>query len=278
MLVVTGDGSPTLAPGTAGVPEAPGSPADERRGELMHHRGGALSESVHVYGPAIELAWQQAATTPGASLSHVRFGVVGLGLGYLERLCLALGPHVASQPHDRAGKGASLPQPEAGLQLQASIDSYESDPMLRQRFERWLNGKAEPWHDEVSAAFARAGLENPPGSLQNQLSELAGRGELSLKEALGAPVVQGTPTLGPLCRYHAILFDPYSRATSPVLWDPDFLSGFLAACANPHFCVFATYASRTVLREVLEQAGFTVTRRKGFHGKRECTLALRAKS
>ena len=192
-------------------------------------------------GPPSAQAWNR---TLSCKTGHfpLRFGIVGLGLGCLERLCLALGPDTTRD---------------------VCIDSFESNPALRDRVERWIHGVPEPWHDEVSQAFVRNELECTLGALREGLRVL----DAATLKAFGQG--QGQP------RYLAVLLEPYSSRSAPGPWDFSFLTRLLGSCADERFCVFAMYASRTVLREALAQAGFVTPRRQGFGGKRECTLALR---
>ncbi len=64
--------------------------------------------------------------------------------------------------------------------------------------------------------------------------------------------------------------DGFSPARNPDMWSPDLMQQ-----VHDHTCTggsFATYTAAGQVRRNLEAAGFTVTRRKGFAGKREMLL------
>jgi tRNA U34 5-methylaminomethyl-2-thiouridine-forming methyltransferase MnmC len=58
------------------------------------------------------------------------------------------------------------------------------------------------------------------------------------------------------------------------LWNQDLLEAMIEFLAGPK-CVFASYASRTVLKKALKKFGFKLEKRAGFAGKREATFAVR---
>ena len=103
-IEVTADGSPTLR---------------LQGQEPMHSLQGALSETLYIYGPVIELALEQ---------PEPRLLSVGLGLGYNELLTMALSL--------RAEKTFSLV-------------SLESEEWLRDEFVSWASGSENSLLHEV---------------------------------------------------------------------------------------------------------------------------------
>jgi tRNA U34 5-methylaminomethyl-2-thiouridine-forming methyltransferase MnmC len=64
--------------------------------------------------------------------------------------------------------------------------------------------------------------------------------------------------------------DGFSPARNPEMWSPDLMQQvYDHTAANGSF---ATYTAATRVRRTLEAAGFTVTKRRGFAGKREMLL------
>jgi hypothetical protein len=104
-LVWTADGSPSL------------SWADK---ELMHHRGGALSETDKIYGEVI---------TETLVKGGLHFISVGLGLGYNE-LCIA-----------RECVKHNI--------FDVQILSFESDSFLVRQFLNFINGNKNEVHEKI---------------------------------------------------------------------------------------------------------------------------------
>ncbi len=229
VLQWTDDKSPTLSLGKAG--------------EWMHHRAGALGETLYVYGHASEIALEGGAR---------RFVSVGLGVGYVEWVLFGL-----------ALKSAC---PRDGLRIQ----SFEGNPGLRAGFERWLTTRETGELGNVFGGVVQAVAEHfglSAETLQAFAREHFTRGWWTLEPALTVE------TMWPH-RADCIFFDAFSQKTSPQLWDAAFLQQWLTQCANVP-CTFASYASNRSLRSALHKAGFTLIGRQGFGGKRECTLAHR---
>ncbi len=228
-LHLTQDGSPTLSFGAGG--------------EWMHNREGAFSESLYVYGEALNRISDR-----GPAVSVL---VVGLGLGYLECLTAA---HALSHGWENW-----------------KMISFESDSFLREEFVRWLlgAGTAPKLVAAYNAILAQTStqFDVSPKALRAGLVDSLEDGRWHLHEALELTSTVEFPN-------DAILFDPFSAETSPKLWDDAFLRSFVEKAAKSR-CIFATYASRGNLKRVLESLRFTVDSRGGFGGKRECTLAHR---
>jgi tRNA U34 5-methylaminomethyl-2-thiouridine-forming methyltransferase MnmC len=72
-------------------------------------------------------------------------------------------------------------------------------------------------------------------------------------------------------RANLVLYDAYSKKTSPELWDASVLTEVIRRMKKPG--VFCTYAANSVLKRTLKSHGFILEERTGFAGKRESTLA-----
>jgi hypothetical protein len=227
-ILKTQDGSPTL------------KALDLSTQESMHHSGGAWSETLYIYGTALELLNQ--IQKPWRVLS------VGLGLAYNEMMTFA-----------------ALSENQQKLQ---ALTSFEAHTFLRESLDAWLN--KEPC--ELSSIYdeVKTLCENQFDSkyLFTQLQEAR---QTQIWNILGA---LGKSDCGNSNPHELIYYDAYSSRSNPELWQEEFLSKFLAAYAAPQ-CIFATYACTGSLKRALSQQGFKLKRRAGFQGKRDSTLAIR---
>ena len=246
----------------------------------MHSLKGAFSETVYIYGTAIEsclkglgaLAATKATTaTPQAP----RIFSLGLGLGYVEILAAAL----------IAKAEGEFP----GISQLAGGESFEIVPELRDWFVNWVQSESETESasDSVSdsdsvfisvpAEFRRAykdilkrtaeqtGITRPV--IIQQLQEMIQTERWKIRPAL-------TPTTEFTEKFHCICFDAFSSKTSPDLWSEEFLTEFFKKVAADS-CVLATYACTGALKRTLRAAEFELTIREGFSSKRDSTFAVR---
>lgn len=209
----------------------------------MHHKAGALAETLYVYGHAAKSAWE-------AGGRH--FVTVGLGAGYIELVLLAL---ARSQELSRGF---------------LRVRSFEANAHLRSAFQAWLQiGSAAelgPFFDQVAESVAsHFSLDHT--TLRGFAKEAFENGQWTIEPEL-------TPSTDWLHRADCIFFDAFSKNTSPELWEDDFLQQWLERSTKED-STFSSYASNKSLRIALQKTGFTVTERKGFGGKRECTFAKR---
>lgn len=231
-VVITGDGSPSLLSELEAQPE------------IMHHRGGAWSETDYVYGHTLRqwLASPAAQTTTVAQVCSL-----GLGLGYNELFTV----------HEwwrRRGELDSL-----------QLVSFESQAFLRENFLAWVLGEKPSvlarLYDEIAAKF------NSKISLREHLATLLRRGQWQLHGAMDLTEWQGSA--------HVYLWDAFSRKASPQLWDEELLRATFARAPVAAPVVLGTYACLGALKRALKDNGFTVEVREGFQGKRNCTFASR---
>ncbi|MEQ1878476.1 MAG: MnmC family methyltransferase [Bdellovibrionia bacterium] len=187
--VRTADGTPTLIEGHEG----------------MHALDGALSETLHVYGPAIDLVFD-GGWAP-------RFLVVGLGLGYIELLILA-----------RAFRRGISPE----------IFSFESK-------EELVAGVKASTQHKSGSIFAEVRDEIERSTGVTGLTSIAREALESGRWIMNGPLEFSTE----LPKVSSILFDPYSRGQCPDLWEEQFLSRMLNDAASPRsvFATYASFGA-----------------------------------
>jgi hypothetical protein len=210
-------------------------------GQSMHHTGGAWSETVYLYQPVLAQMkkWQ---------LKNPALLSVGLGLGYVELL-------VARE---------LLPQ-------DYSLLSYETVPELRDYFLTWLKGEPLPQeveftYNEVGQRVADQDLELL-GNIKGSLLKAWERGQWKIEKALE----DYTPTAQ---KYDGFMYDAFSQAVSPQLWEEEFIFRFLKDMAQTRACL-STYSCNGPLKRALKRNQFDMEIRAGFLGKRNCTWAVR---
>ena len=229
LLERTLDGSPTLRL-INGMPE---------NGETMHHSGGAFSETLYIYGRALEFTYLQ---QPDPSILSV-----GLGLGYVETLAAAWAVKRGSH----------------NWQLQ----SFEYVEGLRQAFHSFYKGRWEnAIYHEILERTSQA-LDVDSGQIRQALRLALQEGRLQLKGELKSSELRPES-------YHLICYDAFSAKTNPTLWSEEFLAEVLSS-GRSDFCGFSTYACQGNLKRSLKKAQFDMEIRAGFFGKRNCTWAFR---
>jgi hypothetical protein len=241
-LVRTEDGSPSVVMGSSSqVPE------------MMHHSGGALTESLYIYLAAVRRAVELG--FPPHVIS------VGLGIGYNEAITCA---YLLS----------------VGRANEMRLFSFEIDPVLREHYVAWLAGadisaspKLPAANINLAAIFSEvlervsAHFSLKAHDVHTALAEAFRSGRFQLHKAL-----EQRPNLEK--QFSCILFDAFSKKATPDLWQENFLAQFLADACAPG-CVLATYAATGNLNRALRGAGFSLVPRTGFQGKRESTWAER---
>lgn len=235
--VETGDGSPSVRLWKAEQPP-----------ECMHHSGGALSESLYIYGEAFEKAMDFIPKD-----SPIRVLSLGLGLGYNEMIATALAEK-AERNHD------------------LFIDSFESEDFLNRSLQDWL--ELQVGHADWSNVYGKIlellskSVELPADRLKNALADLKIDGRWNMNGSL-------TEETKVENAYSCIFFDAFSSGATPELWGEEFITEFLNRAANTS-CVLSTYAATGNLKRALKANGFQVELRKGFQGKRHSIWATRS--
>ena len=216
---------------------ADGSPTLWDGLEQMHSRDGAFSETNYIYGRAIELVKEN--TWPPRFLS------LGLGLGYIEFLIAASFDH-----------------------SDLEILSFEKDPFLQKEWANWLTNKDCLLQNELEQI-----LQLTSEKYQVDTSVLKERMQTLYQNKkwiiLGDALRENYSG-----RFSAILFDAFSRKSTPDLWEKEFLIDFINKYADKD-CIFSTYAALGELKRTLRELGFELLKTKGFANKKESTFALR---
>ena len=246
-LIETADGSDSLLYRTIGTSEWT---------EPMHSSKGAWSETLCVYEPALR-----------QSLELIKNGEtwcvasIGLVLGYNELICAAL------------ALKANLPS------RQLKLTSFESQMAFRKSFiEAFGHHHSHTCPQALLGSYERmtALICNFIGvstnSFRAYIGELLTHNSLELHGAFEG--VKNSPETHVKNLHSCVLFDAFSPESSPDLWTPDVLTNLVDSLCGQS-CIFASYASRTVLKKILKERGFTLEKFPGFAGKRERTYARR---
>lgn len=217
--------------------------------ELMHSRQGAFSETIYVYEPVINFV-----TTN--KLQPV-FMSIGLGIGYIEILIIAY-----------------LIKKESELLKDKNffIYSFESESLLISFFRNFFTNKALP--EEFVACYLKIinltsnYLNIEKENLFIEIKKAILNNKIVFCSKFNKETVIDIPVSG-------IFFDAFSAESSPDLWEKDIIKNIISKSNCNNKAVFATYASRSLLKNILKENNFILRKRKGFSGKRECILAER---
>lgn len=248
-LIVTADGSYSLRYALS----------DQELTEPMHSSKGAWAETLEIYEPAMRRSLLSIALS---SQQTWTVSSVGLGLGYNELLS--------------AGWAFCMKLPPSSFRL----DSYESQPQLIKAFVEFCTKEKHPssnsdalhpvYADILNRISEHLNIERE--AFEKYLAELLIFNRLQFHGGLNLiDLLSLTKAFTPS---QCILFDAFSPTSSPDLWEPLFLEKMIARLSAPQ-CIFVSYASRTVLKNALRTARFTLETRNGFAGKRESTCAVR---
>ena len=235
--------------------------------ESMHSLKGAFSETVYIYGTAIETCLKGLIenSTAHSPLPAPRIFSLGLGLGYVEILAAALILKTARE----------FP----GIRQTAGGESFEIVPELRDWFGAWVLGNEnspssstpvpenfqQAYEDILGRTAEQTAISAP--EILTQLREMILSERWKIRPAL-------TTSTGFNQKFQCICFDAFSSKTSPDLWTEEFLTDFFNKVAADS-CVLATYACTGALKRTLRSAGFELTIRQGFSSKRDSTFAVR---
>lgn len=229
-VYITKDGSPTLIFNKGDY------------AEKMHHSEGAWAETLYIYLPALEAAFQ---------LKQPRIMSLGLGLGYNELMACAF--EMKHSPHSPA-----------------LIHSFELLPILREEFKSFVESGTcknysscyEKVMDLVASEFGLSAEE-----LRQFASNKIGKRELLLLEAFPQALPKGQT-------YNGLLYDAFSNKMNPELWTEGFLKQTLDQICEKD-CVLTTYAATGALKRSLLSLGFKKILRPGFSGKRDSSFYVR---
>lgn len=204
----------------------------------MHSSFGALSETLYVYAPALEMALKMK--------SPVHLLNVGFGLGYHEILA-------ALVSLENPGRISEVVTYESEAELIEKYGAKNISTNILNQMLPLLAMKNHPTKDSLAAIA------------EGKWSEFfAWRFLGELPEALPPAEKKST----------CIFYDLFSSAFASQYWEEAYLTQFLEIHAASE-CVFASYAHTGALKRALKANGFAFEKREGFGVKRECTLALR---
>jgi hypothetical protein len=237
-FLVTADGSPTACFVKKGL-----------KTEFMHSLEGAFSETLYVYKPILDHAFEH-------SYTHYNCFVLGLGLGYIE--CL-----IASFALKNKIK-------------HVSIESYESHPELRSFFLNFIKSQKPQsekektfflFYDQILSSFSSkedfSSLE-----IKHFLLNLYEENKWALENEFEFQFKKEN-------HINLLFFDAFSASEGQELWELNSLSTLLKYPSIRQEAIFSTYAARSSLKKSLKGNGFTLLKRKGFAHKRECVFAYR---
>ena len=209
----------------------------------MHSLQGALSESLYIYQPAIQVLNQKTGLKSALS--------IGLGLAYNEMIFAA---------EAIRGNWSSF-----------YLESFESQGLLREGLIQWLDSPHPSPIYHSSWQWVSHHYQIEPQQIKNFLSRSMEEKRWKIRQILGPDTIFDH-------KFNCILFDAYSSKTSPKIWTETALSDFLRkVVATPEgLCVFSTYAATGALTRSLKRHGFQVQIRKGFGRKRESTWGFMA--
>lgn len=227
-------------------------------GEMMHHSGGAASETRYIYKSVI-------ADCLKLNLPSFKTSVVGLGLGYIEiSWAMEIRNWLLQQSPNLQSSELQEPKSEA-----FSLVSYEVDAGLIESFQSWLAGR--------SGAGSNSYIYDQICETLDASSPVAEIQEILFQNFKRYPV-QGDffSEYEKDNSFNLICFDAFSQQTSQQLWTVEFLTRFLAESAHED-CALTTYACTGALKKALRDNGFQVIQRPAFRGYRDSTLALRGR-
>ena len=243
--VVTADGSLTLH--------------SERFNQTYHSIHGALTESQHVFLDGAGITDRLSAGNDGKPVQILE---VGLGLGVNALLTAQAATHFGTHV-DYFGVEFDFQSSDVIKKVLAQFDAVAVKrfcAMVDQCINTQAGNRKSPALEPHEQLISQPVSLNDYFSLKIIPTDL--NSALSSSDTFG---VQNT--IG----FDAIYLDAFSPDTNPECWTPEILS-VLANTLIPGGKI-ATYCAKGSVRRALQQAGLSVTRRKGPPGKRECLAA-----
>ncbi len=214
----------------------------------MHSKQGAFAESIYVYEPVVKWVID--------NQLEARYLVIGLGLGYLEILIVS---YYLKYDPQKLTDNSFL------------IQSFEKETKLILYFKNYFLQQETPF---IFAKCYKSILEKvahyyelPIALLFNFMQKFILTEKIVFKNSFTSSTILAKPVAG-------ILFDAFSSQSSPELWEEPLLQNILQTENLLPSCCFATYASRSLLKQQLRKHNFKVQIRKGFMGKRECLFSI----
>lgn len=234
-IVSTEDGSPTAY-------------FNDFSQEKMHHSGGALGESLYIFGPALIWIFSK---TEELKIFKPQVISVGTGLAYNEIITTAM---------------------SLLFDCDFEMTSYESNSGLNQSLRAWVleeNQKTlveKSVYDVILKMTANL-FELQQEEIKKKLKEKFQDGSWKILGAL--PLVHEIHQ-----KFHVILYDLFSSKAMESFWTEDYLTELIQKISQPQ-CAFASYACTGNLKRALKKNGFLFTQRTGFLWKRNSSFASR---
>jgi tRNA U34 5-methylaminomethyl-2-thiouridine-forming methyltransferase MnmC len=234
-VIITDDGSPSLRS------------LDTPNQEIMHHSGGAWSETKYIYGNPLHHVFK-------TGIKSISVASVGLGLGYNE---LLVAKYFSQRKSSRELRLFSF---EKDPFLVESLIQYFkkniSNNVLTQTYNSVLNFVSEGYSSAIILETLSQMYHNHSWSILGPLEQI--HNELEAKAV----------------KFNIILYDAFSSKTSPELWNEQFLTKFLQDYSADD-CVLSTYACTGSLKRALRNNHFQVIERSGFKGKRNSLIGIK---
>lgn len=241
-FIDTADGSPSICMWDSSSTSRP---------EAMHHRKGALTESLYVYEGLLIEALQR-----GCAPSILS---VGIGCGYNEMIVVA---YLLKHNFDFKN---------------VYIESFEGSDELRHGFILWLTRNSSTQHDPFIIRLFKTldlvlekianNFSIEPMSIVQKINDLRATNKFIIRKWLTLETKFDT-------KFGVIFFDAFSSKSSPQLWTDQFLKSFLNEASAPT-CGIATYAATGSLNRALRHSQFVLKNQPGFAGKRQSTRAFK---
>ncbi|WP_397600126.1 MnmC family methyltransferase [Silvanigrella sp.] len=222
---------------------------NEDQYELMHSESGAFSETIYIYLPVLESILKN-------NLKPI-FLSIGLGAGYIEIMIVAFlmkNLYLRDNINDFC------------------IESFESENRLIYFFKSYFLEKEIPTpfkncYDHILELNANY-FKLDKNALKLEIKNLIIANKINFNQKFLMTTNLKTPVFG-------IFFDAFSSHSSPELWETELIENIFSIKNAENKCIFATYASKNLLKKQLKSNQFHIHKKKGFSGKRECIYAER---
>lgn len=211
-----------------------------KNAEPMHNSQGAFGESLYIYGQCINLSFK--------NLQQICCASIGLGLGYNEIIFSAY---------------------EINHKATAQLYSFESSTDLSSSFLNWIFSQEAEFDFLYQKILTQASkhFDITEDKIKNNLKQKYNNGSWTLSSFWPNKII--TQNI-----FNCILLDLYSPKTDIHSWEESQLEKSLRQNLSQK-ALLTTYSSNGKLNRVLKKLNFKKINKKGFHQKRECTLAVR---
>jgi len=222
---------------------------NENQSELMHSESGAFSETIYIYLPVLESIVKN-------NLKPI-FLSIGLGAGYIEIMIVA---YLMKNLYLKNNIN------------EFCVESFEGEARLIHFFRSYFLEKEIPLpfkncYENILELNSNY-FELDKNILKLEIKNLIMANKINFNQKFLNSTILKIPVYG-------IFFDAFSSNSSPELWEEDLIQNILSTKNAENKCIFATYASKNILKKILKFNKFLIHKKKGFSGKRECIYAER---